>query len=345
MDKPKRILITRTDRMGDVILSTPAIRAIRQSYPEAYIAFMIMPRNKDILANNPELDEVIVFDKYGGQKSLWSTLMFAFNLKRKKFDLGIALHPTNRAHIIMYVAGIPERIGYDKNMPFLLTKRIAHSKQFGKKHEIDYNLDMLRIAGFKLKVVDRMPYIITNENEKKMVDAVLKTCGLSNKIIAIHAGASCRSRWWPAKRFAQVADQLSRKYKCDIVVVGGDDIEDISKETISYMKEKAIDLTGCLLLGELAEFVSRCKLFISNDSGPVHVAVAVKTPTIAIFGRNDPGLSPKRWAPVGEKDEYIHKPHDCEICLAHNCKKGFICLQNITVDDVLAAADNILQYN
>lgn len=340
----KRILITRTDRLGDVVLSTPVIRAVRQAYPEAYIAFMVRPENRDIVANNPDLDEVFIYDKYRTQKSLWKTLLFAFGLKKKEFDLGIALHPTNRAHIIMYAAGIPERIGYDKKMSFLLTKKIAHVKQFGQKHEVDYNLDMLRAAGLNLGVVDRMPYIVTSENDKKMVDASLRTCGLSDNVIAFHVGASCLSKRWPVKNFAQAADLISKKYKCDIAVVGGNDTESISKEMISYMKRTAIDLTGSLLLGEFTEFLSRCRLFISNDSGPVHISVAVKTPTIAIFGRNDPGLSPRRWGPVGEKDIILHNPPDCDVCLAHECDRGFVCLKNVTVEDVVSAADSILQH-
>ena len=342
MKKEKRILITRTDRLGDVVLSTPVIRALRQVYPRAYIAFMVRPENKDIVSNNPDVDETIIYDKYGRHKSLWKTLKFAFYLKKKKFDMAIALHPTNRVHIIMYTAGIPERIGYERNMAYFLTKKIAHTKQYGKRHEIDYNLDMLRNAGISCEGVERKPYIVTGDNDKKMIDAVKRTCCLGDKIIAFHVGASCVSKRWPVKRFAEVADRLYQKYKYDIVLVGGDDSEKMSAEMIASMKGKAVDLTGSLMLGELAELLSRCNLFISNDSGPVHVAVAVNTPTISIFGRNSPGLSPLRWAPVGEKDKSLYNPPDCDICLAHACDKGFICLENITVQDVCGAAYSIL---
>lgn len=343
MDK-KKILITRTDRLGDVVLSTPVIRAVRRAYPEAYIAFMVRPCNRDIVANNPDLDEVIIYDKYGYHKSLWSTFNFALKLRSEKFDMGIALHPTNRVHMIMYIAGIPARVGYDRKMAFLLTEKISHTKQYGEKHEIDYNLDMLRAVGLRFDRADRKPYIITSDNERKMVDAVKKTCVLGDRIIAFHVGASCLSKQWPVEKFAETADRLSQKYKYDIVLLGGEDTEVLSKKMISLMKTRANDLTGTLLLGEFAEFLSRCELFISNDSGPVHVAVAVGTPVIAIFGRKDPGLSPLRWGPVGEKDKSLHKPPpDCDICLAHACNKGFLCLKNVKVQDVINTADSILQ--
>ena len=102
--EPKRILITRTDRLGDVVLSTPVVRHLRKLFSDAHIAFMVRPENRDILANNPHLDEVIVYDKYGSGKSFFATVKFALSLRKKRFDLGIALHPTNRAHIILFLA-------------------------------------------------------------------------------------------------------------------------------------------------------------------------------------------------------------------------------------------------
>ena len=124
-----RILLTRTDRIGDVVLSTPAIKAVRDRYPEAYIAFMVRPYARDIVEGNPYLNEVIVYDKYGKHKSVFKTIKFALGLRKKKFDLAIMLHPTNRVHLIAYLAGIPERVGFDRKMPFLLTKKYRISSR------------------------------------------------------------------------------------------------------------------------------------------------------------------------------------------------------------------------
>ncbi len=338
---PKRILITRTDRLGDVVLSTPVIRAVRRAYPSAYIAFMVRPENKDVVIHNPDLDEVVIYDKNGSRRSFLQTLLFALSLRKKRFDTALALHPENRTHIIMFFAGVPRRIGYDRKLPWLLTKKIPHRKQVGDKHEVDYNLDMARKAGFEIGEADRIPYIVTSDKDKKMIDATLKTCGISGDIIAFHVGASCPSKRWPVERFAEVADELYTKYKCDIVLVGGDDTEELSGRMTSLMRSKAVDLTGALLLGELAEFLSRCRLFISNDSGPVHVAAAVGTPVISLFGRKDPGLSPKRWGPVGGSGKVLHKDAGCDECRAHECEKGFKCLQAVTARDVVDAAAEI----
>ena len=132
MDKPKRILIVRTDRLGDVILSTPVITNLRQAFPEAHLAFMCRPYTREAVEGNPYLDEVIVYDKYHRHKSIIKTILFANSLAKKNFDWAIILHPTNRAHIITFFAGIPMRIGWNRKMGFLLTRRLPHNKQEGK---------------------------------------------------------------------------------------------------------------------------------------------------------------------------------------------------------------------
>ena len=338
----KRILITRTDRLGDVVLSTPVIRFMRRRYPSAYIAFMVRPENRDVVESNPHLDEVIVYDKRGAQKSFWKTFLFALKLRKKKFDIAIVLHPTNRVHIMSYLAGIPVRIGYDRKMPWFLTKRKTHEKQKGEKHEIDYNFDLLTYAGFNTERAERCPYIVTSDDDKKLVEVIKKEFGIGENVIAVHVGASCPSKRWAPERFAYVADKLAEKYQADIVLVGGEETGRLADEMVLKMKMKPINLIGSLLVGELAEFLAGCRVFISNDSGPVHVAVAVKTPTVVIFGRSDPGLSPERWAPVGDKDIVFHRDVGCEKCLAHNCGKGFECLKAVTAEEVLAGVERVL---
>ncbi|MBL7072351.1 MAG: glycosyltransferase family 9 protein [Candidatus Omnitrophica bacterium] len=338
----KRILITRTDRLGDVVLSTPIIRFMRKMYPSAYIAFMVRPENRDVVENNPHLDEVIVYDKYGLEKSFWKTFLFALKLRKKKFDVGIALHPTNRTHIILFLVGIPSRIGYDRKMPRLLTRAIAHEKEKGEKHEIDYNFDLLTQAGFNTERADRRPYIVTSDDDKKLVRVIKKEFGIGENVIAFHIGASCPSKRWAPEKFAYVADKLAEKYRADIVLIGAEETGKFADEMIAKMKTRPISLIGALLIGELAEFLAGCRVFISNDSGPVHVAVAVKTSTIVIFGRSDPGLSPKRWAPAGEKDIVLHRDAGCGRCLAHNCEKDFACLKAVTAEEVLEGVERVL---
>ena len=337
-----KILLTRTDRIGDVVLSTPAIKAVRDKYPDAHIAFMVRPYAKDIVRGNPNLDEVIIYDKYGKERGFLSTVFFALALRKKKFDLAIMLHPTNRVHLIAYLAGVPERVGYDRRLAFLLTKKVSHKKQEGKKHELEYTLDLLKVMEIEAK--DRELFLPIHENDIKRIEKFLEEYHVGKEVtlIAVNPGASCPSKRWAPKNFAEVSDELAAKFKARILIVSDCANAEFAKSVAAGMKYEPVNLAGKTTVGELAALLSKCKLFVSNDSGPVHIASAVGTPVISIFGRKDPGLSPRRWGPRGDKSVVFHKDVGCDPCLAHNCKIDFKCLQAITPPEVLKAAERVL---
>lgn len=339
----KRILIVRTDRIGDVLLSTPVIKAIRDEYPHAYIAMMVSPYSKEIVEGNPYLDEVIVYDKEGKQKSWAGSMRFARYLKKKKFDLALILHPNNRVHLVTYFAGIKRRVGYDRKFGFLLTDKIRHTKQLGEKHELEYNLDLVRHLGIIPK--EQSLFMPIKKESEDWAEEFLRSQGISpsEKILVIHPGASCPSKIWPQVRFAQVADKLADLYSFKIIVVSGPKDTKMAEDVLKNMRHPAVNLAGKTSISQLASILKKCKLFISNDSGPVHIASAVGTPVISLFGRAQKGLSPQRWGPVGVKDKILHKEVGCIECLAHGCVKEFACLKAIAVNDVVKAAEDILK--
>ena len=338
----KRILLVRTDRIGDVLLSTPAIKAIRDRYPSAYIAMMVSPYGRDIVDGNPYLDEVIIYDKDKMHKGCKGAFRLSLELRNKRFDLALILHPTNRAHLVTFLAGIPKRVGYDRKLGFLLTDKIKHEKQLGQKHESEYVLDMLRYL--KIESLDKKLYMPIKKEAIDWIEQKLLNEGINpvDKILAIHPGASCPSKIWPAQNFAAVCDALVDKYGLKVVVISGPKDSDRAEEVTRNMRSHFVNLGGKTSIPQLAGLLKKCALFISNDSGPVHIASALGTPVISIFGRNQAGLSPKRWGPLGLKDKILHKEVGCIECLAHNCKKEFACLKAITVEDVVSAADNII---
>ncbi|TAM39813.1 lipopolysaccharide heptosyltransferase II, partial [bacterium] len=339
----RRILVVRTDRIGDVLLSTPVIKALRKKFPQAYISMMVSPYARDIVEGNPYLDEVILYDKDGKHKSFFRSFKFASRLKKKKFDLAIILHPANRPHLITFLAGIPERLGYNRKLGFLLTRKIEHTKQKGQKHEAEYNLDLLGGLGVTGNASDLfMPLRI--ESERWVEDLFVKE-GIrdTDKILAINPGASCPSKVWPAERFAEAAEKLAKRYNFKILILGGPKDMRLADKVAQHIKSKAINLSGRTSVSQMASILKRCALFISNDSGPVHIASALSTPVISIFGRAQAGLGPRRWGPLGKRDKYLHKEAGCIQCLAHNCVREFACLKAIGVSDVLAAAEEILK--
>ncbi len=342
-DRIKRILIVRTDRIGDVLLSTPVIKAAHHAYPEAHIAFMVRPYTSPIAMGNPYLDEVIIYDKYGAHKGWLASFKFALSLRRKRFDLALVLHPTNRAHIVTFLAGIPRRVGYRKKCGFLLTEAIDDTKHLGQKHELEYNFDLAKLVG--IEEVGRELFMPADEGGQATIERLFKENGLTSadNLLAVHPGASCRSKMWPPERFAKVGDRLSQIHNVAVVIVGGQDDRAFCQGVEARMSTKPLNLCGNLDLSKLAALLERCKLFITNDNGPMHVASAVGTPVVAIFGRNQPGLSPTRWGPTGAKDIVLHKDVGCKECLAHNCQRGFQCLKAITVDEVLEKAEGLMK--
>ncbi len=339
----KKILIVRLDRIGDVMLSTPAISAVRKAFPGSHIAVMVSPYASPIIEGNPSVDEVIIYDKKGNEKGLSGNVRFAAVLGRKKFDLAIVLHPTARTHIALFLAGIPVRVGYDKKYGFLLTKRLPHTKQSGLKHEIDYTLDVLRLAG--IEPSGRTLYMPIKKESELTAERIFTAAGIKKDdvVVALNPGASCPSKRWKAENFAKAAKAIIEKTAAKIVVVSGASDKACGDKTAALIGPGCLNLSGKTDISELASVLKRADVFISNDSGPVHIACALGTPVVAIFGRSDAGLSPRRWGPTGHRSAVLHKKAGCEICLAHNCKAGFKCLDAITVDEVVRTAQEMLK--
>lgn len=357
----ERILIVRTDRLGDVLLSTPVIKALRDSESNAYIAMMVRKETADIVLGNPYLDQVLIYDKYGIHKSWWGTLKFALMLRKERFNLAIILHPTNRAHLVAFFAQIPRRIGYHRKLGFLLTDRIKHTKEEGRKHELEYNLDLVRYLNIEPK--DKSLLMPIRPDSEKRVQALFKQYNLTredtevsayrgetskkryirHKIVVINPAASCPSKMWPRERFAHIADRLIEDYHVKIIIITGPGEEAISKEVAKEMRCPAIDLGGKTSVSVLASLLKRASLLISTDSGPMHIAAALGVSVLAIFGRAQPGLSPRRWGPVGENTHILHKDVGCKSCLAHNCTKGFACLKAISENEVFDCVDQLMK--
>jgi lipopolysaccharide heptosyltransferase II len=341
-NKYRRILVARTDRIGDVLISTPVLKALREHYPASYLAVMVAPATRAIVEGNPYVDKVIVFDK-DRYRGFFATLFFARKLRKEGFDAALFLHPTVRVHLLGFLAGIKERIGYDRKAPYFLTRTIPHRKQEGVKHECDYNFDLLELLG--IYHVQRELYMPLRADSERVVDDILKEAGImpGEVLVAINPASSCISHRWPLDKFAEVIDRLQTQFRVRALIVADAPHRDLAGDLLVLTQTRPVDLSGRFTLSELASLFKKCRLVISNDSGPVHLAVAVKTPVISIFGRNQPGLSPRRWGPLGPWDVFLHKQTGCSPCLAHACTNHFKCLEAISADEVLGHAQRLLK--
>jgi heptosyltransferase-2 len=315
MIKFKNILIVRTDRIGDVVLTTPVIKALRKAYPMAQISMMVTPSTKELVQGNPYLNEVIVDDRAGTNRGLFGFLKLASDLRSNQYDCVFVFHTKRRYNLACFLAGIPVRIGYQNNkFGFLLNRPIKDVRHLGEKHETQYCLDVLKKIGIKSQQTDF--FIPTNKDAEQWAGQWLGSKHISSgEVIAIHAGASDPAKCWAPEKFAQLIDSLSERYHFKIVLIGAPDTVKRSGEIIHLCKNKPFDLTGQTSLAQTTSLLRRCRLLISNDSGPVHLASAVGIYVVSLFMRNDPGINPERWKPYSDKGICLYssvglKPED-----------------------------------
>jgi heptosyltransferase-2 len=296
MNKFQNILVVRTDRIGDVILTIPAIRALKETFPASRLTVLTAITTRSLVDGLPFIDEVMVEDPSRGWAGYFSLVR---ELSKRKFDLAVVYHTKHRTNAACFLAGIPHRLGYRNNkFGFLLTMPVIDKRHLGLKHEAEFCLDLLREIGVDSH--DLRLEIAYNSSAETWAEKFMASHFPNRNVMALHADASCPTRRWPAHCFAQLGDLLTEHLGAQIVIVGAEGGKPLAKAIVSGMKSAAIDLTGQISLAQLGSFLKRATLLVSNDSGPVHVAAAVGTPNVCLFLRSQPGLNPERWRPLGK---------------------------------------------
>jgi heptosyltransferase II len=299
----KNILIVRTDRIGDVVLTTPAIKAMHRSYPGSRITVLVSPTTYDLVKGNPYVDEILVDDRQGLNKNLFGFLRLAREIRLKKFDLAIIFHTKRRYNLACYTAGIPCRLGYKNNkFGFLLTHPLKDVRAQGTKHEAQYCLEVLKAIGVEAN--DLNVFVPSQKEADAWSAQWMRENNLrSNEIIVIHPGASDSSKCWPAENFVRLMDRLAERYALKIVLIGSAQTMPVAEAILRQTRTPSqfLNLTGKTSLVQMVSLLRRARLLISNDSGPVHVAAGVGTSVISLFLRNQPGINAERWRPLGAK--------------------------------------------
>lgn len=343
MKKYKNILIVRTDRIGDVVLTTPVIRALRRSLPDAAITMLVTPATSELVRGNFHLNEVLVDDRTGLHKGTLGFLKLVGLIRRKSFDTAIVFHTKRRTNLLCFLAGIPERIGYANNkLGFLLTRPLTDRRHLGRKHESEYCLDVLRAMGITCDKTEF--YIPVQQHAEEWAEYFLTTNNIDRKnLIVIHPGASCPTKQWSTGRFAELMIQLRERYGSQFVLVGAANIKETADEIMAKVKFSVLNLTGITTVSQTVSLLKRCRLLISNDSGPVHLADALGTPVISIFTRNQPGINPERWQPLGKNSRTVITPFQGEMSFADKNTVSQEYLELIPVQPVLEAVDSIFK--
>jgi lipopolysaccharide heptosyltransferase II len=344
MNDFKNILIIRTDRIGDVVCSTPAIKALRDHFPQAKISILVSSKTKDIVYGNPYLDEVIEEDRSKKHKGFWGTLKLILFLRRKKFDLAIVYHTKRRTNWMAFCAGIPRRLGYKNNkLGYLLTDPVKDERHLGKIHEAEYCLKLLEHIGVKQTSLDF--FVSVNEQAQDWLKRFLINHRITpqERLIIIHPGASDPARCWPHEQFAELVERIAKSYPSRFVLIGDNKITSIWEKLIDRHSLSIINLLGQTRLAELISLMKRANLLVSNDSGPVHLASGLQTPVVAIFIRNQPGINPERWRPFGDFAKVVSVAPDLNISFKKAGEIKGQSVETITTQQVFDAVDAILK--
>jgi len=333
-----KILIRATNWIGDAILTIPAVESIRATYPQAHLAVLAKPRVAAIYRLFTGIDEMIIYEKK--YDHALGVLRLAQMLKKKHFDLTILLQNAIEAAIIASVAAIPRRAGYNSDgRGILLTHSVRRNREIYQLHQTDYYLEMVKALG--CVAVNKEMHLETKINRHTAQKVRQKYLpGEQKEIVGMAPGATYgpAKRWFPA-RFATVADKISETLDCRIILLGGKGDEESAAEVCRNARTNLINLAGQTNLEEAVYLISQCRLFISNDSGLMHIAGALNIPTIAIFGSTNPTTT----SPVGAQSVVIRREVSCSPCLKKTCPTDFRCMESISVEDVFEAALKFLK--
>jgi len=333
----RRILVIRLSGIGDVVHTLPLLGALRKRYPHAYIAWLVQRKAEGILLGHPYLDEVITFDREKWIRGLWSVIR---RLRNRRFDLVIDSHGQFRSGLFAYITGAKTRLGFNAkdgrefNSLFINFKAPPFPEDW---HAVDRYLGLASLLG--AEIGKREFLIQIGEPEKEYVERFLEEKGINRGefLIALNPGSSWKSKIWPSKNYARLADILIRKFKAKVILLWGQGEENLVESINSTMEEESVTAPRTDLK-ELASLISRCALFIGSDSAPLHIASSLSIPSVGLYGPTNP----RRNGPYGAENIAIRKDLSTLSCHRRGCRKCKIqdCMQLITVEEVVEQVEN-----
>jgi len=337
----KKILIIKISAIGDVLMATPAFHAVRKSFPWSRIYLLVGNWSKEIISSNPHIDEIITIEDEVFFKpwKILSLLRFILRLRRLRFDMIIPLHRSFAFSLFSFLIGAPERVGFDESRRnFFYTKRIATTPSM---HEVDKYLQVVKSAGVRVNEIDKRMYIKIEESS--FINEILDNYPVSegDLTICICPGGGINPKTklplknWRIEKYAKLADELIGKFGSRVIVVGSKEEKFLGEELKRLMRHKFINLVGQTSIPDLAYLISRCQLFIGSDSAPMHIADAVGTRTIALFGPTDSRV----WGPYNKNNRIIKNELFCSPCYKNDGKPPKCstkeCMESIMVDQVI----------
>ncbi len=336
-----KIIVRAPNWVGDAVLCTPALTALRKRYPQSHISVIVKDKVSDCFLHNPAIDEIIPLSGRKG-RAYWSS---ALKLRNEKYDKGLLFPNSFSSALFFRIGGVREISGYMRGgRGFLLTDAVGIPGELLRGHQVSYYLNLVERSVSKGGRPQWPPLLwVVSEDEKEKANEFLEENRIAPQdiLIGISPGASFGpAKRWPAECFAALGNELMKRYPAKILLFGTNEDKEIADEIQRNMKTEPVNFVGKTSLRQLGALLSICKLLVTNDSGAMHVASAVKIPVVAIFGSTDP----IRTGPLGNGHTVLYKRLDCSPCFAERCPRGnYKCLREIQVGDVLFAVEEQLK--
>jgi heptosyltransferase-2 len=352
--KIERVIVRGVNWVGDAAMTVPALRELRRVVPRAHVTLLTRKWARDVFADVDFIDEILILEKESGIKNMNAQIR---QLRARAFDLAVLFPNSFAPAFLMFAARVPIRIGYKTSgRGFLLSHAVEVPAWKNSRHEIFYYLNIIAALEKSLTGAAQIPTSVENltdamrprgelsvsASRRQEARAILCSHGarFDKTLVALCPGSTnSRAKRWQTASFAKLADLLSEQANAEIILIGAKEEADVSREVAAQMRHKPVFLTGVTNLAESIAVLSVCDLFIGNDTGPAHIAAALRLPTMVIFGPTNPQTT----RPFSETAEIIRRPPACAPCMLRDCPIDHRCMTAIAPEEVFARATKILE--
>lgn len=340
MNKPENILIVRTDRIGDVVLTLPMASVLKKHFPGCRVTFLLREYTKELASGNPCIDEVIILDDGKIKSGFLQTYKL---IKNKKFDAVVTVFPRFKLALVFFIAGIKTRIGSGYRWySFLFNRRVFEHRKYGEKHELVHNINLLKAIGVIEEIDEKncvFGLVPANGNKQKIQDYLTGAkINLSKPIIIFHPGSGGSAVDLPPVKMKELITRTAAQFDANIIITG-DDKESEVCESLNA-DNKIYNLCGKFNLGELIALIDRSILLIANSTGPIHIAGALGINVIGFYPKIK-SASVTRWGPFTLKKQIFVPSIKCTDCTRKQCEE-LNCMNSISTDEVFDAIKYIV---
>jgi len=340
--KPKNIIVRMPNWVGDLVMALPILTDLRRTFPDAHITAMCRRPMEELLQECPDLDEVFAFTKTSRLIHRDEKRNLIQKLRDGHYDVGILLPKTFSSAWWFWQGHVTYRIGFASfGRTMLLTHPVPYPKEdVGKRHQIMIYKNVLKPLGIAISATK--PRLYLREEEIEHMRTILRRHGVHahHKIIGINPGAAYGSaKCWLPERFRAVTTALLEDKECVVVFFGDATTSHLVKEICQGLSSRVINMAGLTSLRELASLISLCRVLLTNDSGPMHIAGAFDTPVVALFGSTS-AIATGPW----HRGIVIQKPVSCSPCYKRVCPIDFRCMRQIDVEEVVRAIQSVVDH-